>query len=82
MKNTLFSRVFCVLFALSELRSSQLSYTRGCLGKQKSQTDIGLALSAQDERIGASPCLPGLDRNQSHEHLTARENPAIGQSEL
>lgn len=67
--------------ALSELCSSQLSYARG-FGKQKSQTDIGLALSAQDERIGASPRLPGLDGNQSHEHLTDSEIPAIGQSEL
>ena len=33
--------------ALSELRSSQLSYTRLSLGKQKSQTHIGLALSAR-----------------------------------
>ena len=37
--------------ALSELRSSQLSYTRGWFGKQKSQTDTGLALSAQDKWI-------------------------------
>jgi hypothetical protein len=31
--------------ALSELRSSQLSYTPDCLGQQKSQTPSGLALS-------------------------------------
>ena len=37
--------------ALSELRSSQLSYTRVSFGKQKSQTHVGLALSAQDKRI-------------------------------
>jgi hypothetical protein len=52
------------------------------LRKQKSQTDTGLALSAQDERIGASPRLPGVDGNQSHEHLAYKESPAIDQSEL
>ena len=44
--------------ALSELRSSQLSYTRLHFGKQKSQTHIGLALSAQDEWIERHLTLP------------------------
>ena len=34
--------------ALSELRSSQLSYTRSKPGQQKSQTSKGLALSGPD----------------------------------
>src|SRR5438552_15760095 len=58
--------------ALSELRSSQLSYTRSKPGQQKSQTSKGLALSRPWLLDRASNLLTAVENSLGHEHAAFR----------
>jgi hypothetical protein len=57
--------------ALSELRSSQLSYTP-LWGNKKAKPTQVWPYPAQDKKDRASPRLAGVDGNQNHEHLNQR----------